>query len=95
MYPLLPALVKLLSMETKNAKAGVGHARQRRAKSGRRNFGVDQIIAISSPRAMGESDNGPRDPSLDVENEPGNSPALIRRSYPAKSKVKIGKKRFG
>jgi hypothetical protein len=95
MYPLLPALVKLLSMETKNAKAGVGLARRRRAKSGRRNFGVDPIIAISSPRAVGESDTGPREPLLYVRNEPLSSPGLSRRSYPAKSKVKIRKKRFG
>lgn len=95
MYPLLPALVKLLSMETKNAKAGAGFARQRRVVSERRNFGVDPIVAIFNPRIVGESDAGPREPLLGVRNEPRNSSDLSRRSYPAKSKVKIRKKRFG
>ena len=94
MYPLLPALVKLLSMETKNAEAAAGLARQRRATLGQRNFGVGPIIAIS-PRAVGESDAGPCEPLLAVRNEPRSSSRLSRRSYPEKSKVKIRKKRFG
>lgn len=95
MYPLLPALVKLLSMETKNTKVGIGLARQRRATSGRRNFGVDPIIAIFIPRAVGESEADPREPLLNVRNEPLSSSGLSRRHYPAKSKAKIRKKRFG
>ena len=94
MYPLLPALVKLLSMETKNTEAAADLARQRRATSGRRNFGVGPFIAIS-PRAVGESDAGPCESLLVVRNEPQSSSSLSRRSYPAKSKVKIRKKRFG
>ena len=50
MYPLLPVLVKLLSTETRNTQAGVGPARQRRAASGRRNFGADPMIAMFSSR---------------------------------------------
>lgn len=96
MYPLLPALVKLLSTETENAKAGVGLTRQRRAISGRRSFGADPIIATFSNRgAAGESKTGPREPSLNVQDDPGSSPRLGRRGYPATSNVKIRKKRFG
>ncbi len=96
MYPLLPALVKLLSTETKNAQAGAGPARQRRAISGRRNFGADPIIAIfSNLGAVDEGKADPREPSLNVQNDLGSSPRLGQRSYPAKSNVKIRKKRFG
>jgi hypothetical protein len=94
-YPLLPALVKLLSMEAKNAKVAVGLPRQRRAPSARRNFGVDPIIAIFSPRAAGKSEAGPCESLLNVRNEQQSSSALSRRHYPAKSKAKIRKKRFG
>jgi hypothetical protein len=96
MYPLLPALVKLLSTETRNAQAGVGPARQRRATSGRRNFSADPIIAMFSGRgAVGESQADPREPSLNVQNDVRSSPGLSRRGYPAKSNIKIRKKRFG
>lgn len=94
MYPLLPALVKLLSTETRNTQAGVGPARQRRAASGRRNFGADPIIAMFSS-AAGESQADPRGPSLNVQDDLVGSPRLSRRGYPAKSNVKIRKKRFG
>ena len=96
MYPLLPALVKLLSTETRNTQAGVGPARQRSAASGRRNFGADPIIAMFSSRGVaGESQVEPRGPSLNVQDDLVGSPRLSRRGYPAKSNVKIRKKRFG
>ena len=96
MYPLLPAVVKLLSTETKNAKAGVVPPRQRRAISGRRNFGADPIIAMfGNHGAVGKGKTGPREPSLNVQGDPGSSPRLGRRGYPATSNVKIRKKRFG
>ncbi len=96
MYPLLPALVKLLSTEAKNPQAGAGPARQRPATSGRRNFGADPIIAMFSNRgAVRKGKADLREPSLDVQDDLGSSPRLGQRSYPAKSNVKIRKKRFG
>lgn len=96
MYPLLPALVKLLSTEAENTQTGAGPARQRRAISGRRNFSADPIIAMfDSLGTAGESHADLRGSSVNVQDDLGRSPRLDRRGYLATSKVKIRKKRFG
>ena len=96
MYPLLPALVKLLSTETKNAQTGASPAAHRRAGPRRRNFGAAPIIAMFSNRdAVGKSETGSHESLLNVQNDLGSSSSWSQRSYPAKSNVKTRKKRFG
>ncbi len=96
MYPLLPALAKLLSPETRNAKAGAKPARQRRAISGRGHFGADPLIAMFGQcGTAGESYANLLELSIKFQGDLRSYPRLGRRGYPAISKVKMRKKRFG